>query len=76
MEGTHFVDFRVSFKSGVDERGLLLGDGLLAVDLGGVGGEEALEDQAGNVDVEDGEGVVEGLVLCNGGVVEDDRWDG
>ena len=42
---------------------------------GGVGVEEGVDDLAGDPDGEDGHGVVEGVVLGEGGPVED-CWGG
>ena len=46
----NLVSLGVSFQGRVDELGLLLGNGLLAINTVGVSGEELLEDLAGDVD--------------------------
>lgn len=67
------IDLRRSVEDIVDDFGLLVRDGLLAADLGvAVGVQDAPHHFAGDPDAEDGDGVVEGGVLGDGGVVEDD----
>lgn len=48
--GDDFVGCWVGVESGVDEGGLVVGDGFLTVDAVGVGGDELLEDLSGDVD--------------------------
>jgi hypothetical protein len=72
----NLVHCRVLVQSTVDELGLLVGDFLLTADL--LGAElvqQVGHDLAGDPEVEDGESVVKGVVLCNGSVVED-NWAG
>lgn len=61
-------------QSAVDEVRFLVGDLLLAADLLSTKcGHEVGHDLAGDPEVEDGEGVVERVVLGDGGIVQHDR---
>lgn len=66
------VHLRVLVQYAVDEVCLAVGNVLLARDLKStVGGDEVSHDLTGDPQVEDRKGVVEGVVFCDGGVVED-----
>jgi hypothetical protein len=72
--GDNLVYLGVLVQSTVDKLCLFVGNLLLAADLLGAElGHQIGHDLAGDPEVEDGEGVVEGVVLCNGRVVEYDR---
>lgn len=69
----HLVRFGVLVQSVVDEMRLLVGDLLLSADLLSAElGDKVGHDLACDPEVEDGEGVVERVVLGDGGIVEDD----
>ena len=69
----NLVHLRELVQSTVDKLRLLFGDFLLPADLLGAKlGHQVGHDLTGNPKVEDGEGVVEGVVLCEGCVVEND----
>lgn len=71
LVGNDPVHLRVLIQSAVDEVRLLVGDLLLSADL--LSTEDRHEvghDLAGNPEVEDGEGVVERVVLGDGGIVQ------
>lgn len=73
LVGDNPVHLGVLVQSAVDEGRLLVGDLLLAADLLDTkGGHQVGHDLAGNPEVEDGEGVVERVVLGDGGIVEHD----
>ena len=75
--GNNLVHLRVLIQSTVDKLCLFVGDLLLAADLLGAElGHQIGHDLAGDPEVENREGVVEGVVLCDGSVVEYDwAWE-
>lgn len=73
LVGNDPVHLGVLVQSAVDEVRLLISDLLLAADLLSTEDtHQVSHDLAGNPEVEDGEGVVERVVLGDGGIVEDD----
>lgn len=70
--GHNLVHLRVLIQSTVDELRLLVGDGLLAANLlSAEFGHQIGHHLAGNPEVEDGESVIQGVVLGGGSEVED-----
>ena len=64
------IDLRVLVQNLIKNLRFFGADGFLAGDfIRGVGGEEGAHDFAGDPDAEDGEGVVEGVVLGDDGPV-------
>lgn len=69
----HLIDLSVLIQCAVEKASFLVSYFFLPGDLlGAVGRDQADDDLAGNPKVEDGEGVVEGVVFGGYGVVEDD----
>ena len=72
----NLVHLRELVQGTVDKLRLLVGDFLLPADLLSAElGHQVGHDLAGDPEVEDGEGIVEGVVLSNSGVVKND-WAG